>query len=66
LIHQLKYAKQARFKDWLAPLQIVQAVQSIRDVQNVIQSNTEEPAVRDERWSEAIAVCSLAFLSGLA
>ena len=31
-------------------------------VQNVIQSNTEEPTVRNDRWSEAIADGSLAFI----
>ena len=39
------------------PVQIVQAVQSPGSspgsVQSVIQSNTEEPAVRDDRGSEA-------------
>ena len=32
------------------------------DAGGVIHSNTEEPAVRDDRWSEAIAVGSLAFV----
>ena len=36
------------------PVQIVQAVQPLRSVQDVIQqSNTEKSAVRDDRGSEA-------------
>jgi hypothetical protein len=48
------------------PVQIVPAVQSPGSgpgsVQNVLQANTNNLAVRDDRWSEAIAVGSLAFV----
>ena len=54
-------------------VQIVQVVQPLRSVQDVIpiaavQSltfNKEERAVRDDRWSEAIAVGSLAFVESV-